>query len=85
MSSPLVYTTTGAVSDCMIELLWCLLRARTYGCTVAGLGDTPGTPSAIEYDDEPRIEFLQDYLEVLYLSIRCVQCIIFALVDSFRF
>ncbi|CAD6218533.1 unnamed protein product [Miscanthus lutarioriparius] len=35
-----------------------------------GLGDAPGTPSAIEYDDEPRIEFLQDYLEVLYLSIR---------------
>lgn len=40
--------------------------------TVAGLGDAPDTPSAIEYDDEARSEFLQDYLEVLYLSIRCV-------------
>ncbi|XP_066397533.1 beta-glucosidase 32-like [Miscanthus floridulus] len=35
-----------------------------------GLGDAPDTPSAIEYDDGARIEFLQDYLEVLYLSIR---------------
>ncbi|XP_062199058.1 beta-glucosidase 32-like [Phragmites australis] len=35
-----------------------------------GDGDAPDTPSAIEYDDEYRSEFLQDYLEVLYLSIR---------------
>jgi hypothetical protein len=60
-----------------------LLRARTYGCTVAGLGDAPGTPSAIDYDDGDRSKFLQDYLEVLYLSTRCVQCIIFALLIHF--
>ncbi|CAN6182926.1 unnamed protein product, partial [Urochloa humidicola] len=35
-----------------------------------GFGDTPGTPSGIEYDDESRSEFLQNYLEVLYHSIR---------------
>ncbi|OEL29194.1 Beta-glucosidase 32 [Dichanthelium oligosanthes] len=37
-----------------------------------GLGEpTAGTPpGAIEYDDEARSEFLQDYLEVLYHSIR---------------
>jgi len=65
----------------MIELLW---RFRcVHARTVAGLGDAPDTPSAIEYDDGARIEFLQDYLEVLYLSIRCVQCIIFSLLIHF--
>ncbi|KAL6846781.1 hypothetical protein ACP4OV_024229 [Aristida adscensionis] len=35
-----------------------------------GQGDAPATPSEIVYDDETRSEFLQDYLEVLHLSIR---------------
>ncbi|KAF8780845.1 hypothetical protein HU200_000795 [Digitaria exilis] len=35
-----------------------------------GLGDSPGTQSTIEYDDEDRTRFLQDYLEVLYQSTR---------------
>ncbi|KAL6846783.1 hypothetical protein ACP4OV_024231 [Aristida adscensionis] len=35
-----------------------------------GQGDAPATPSEIVYDDEARIEMLQNYLEVFYLSIR---------------
>ncbi|KAM0838762.1 hypothetical protein ACQ4PT_060749 [Festuca glaucescens] len=35
-----------------------------------GYGDIPKIPSKIEYDDDYRSEFLQNYLEVLYLSIR---------------
>lgn len=35
-----------------------------------GDGEAPKTPSKIEYDDDYRSEVLQDYLEVLYLSIR---------------
>jgi beta-glucosidase len=36
----------------------------------SGYGDIPKTPSKIEYDDEDRSEFLQNYLEVLYLSVQ---------------
>ncbi|CAM0952368.1 unnamed protein product [Alopecurus aequalis] len=35
-----------------------------------GYGDVPKTPSKIEYDDSYRSEFLQNYLEVVYLSIQ---------------
>ncbi|KAM0854297.1 hypothetical protein ACQ4PT_050523 [Festuca glaucescens] len=35
-----------------------------------GYGDIPQTPSKIEYDDDDRSEFLQNYLEVVYLSIQ---------------
>ncbi|RCV12447.1 hypothetical protein SETIT_2G270500v2 [Setaria italica] len=35
-----------------------------------GLGDSPESRGPIEYDDEYRSEFLQNYLEVLYQSIR---------------
>nr|XP_051184157.1 beta-glucosidase 32-like [Lolium perenne] len=35
-----------------------------------GYGDIPQTPSKIEYDDDDRSEFLQNYLEVLYLSVQ---------------
>ncbi|XP_051188791.1 beta-glucosidase 32 isoform X3 [Lolium perenne] len=35
-----------------------------------GYGDIPKIPSKIGYDDDYRSEFLQNYLEVLYLSIR---------------
>jgi beta-glucosidase len=38
----------------------------------SGYGDIPKIPSKIEYDDDYRSEFLQNYLEVLYLSIRSV-------------
>jgi hypothetical protein len=37
---------------------------------VSGKADVPKTPSKIEYDDDYRSKVLQDYLEVLYLSIR---------------
>lgn len=35
-----------------------------------GYADNPKTPSEIEYDDNDRLEFLQDYIEVLYMSIQ---------------
>lgn len=35
-----------------------------------GFADAPKTPSKIEFDDDYRSEYLQDYLEVLYQSIR---------------
>lgn len=36
----------------------------------SGYGDAPKTPGKIEYDDDNRSKILQNYLEVLYLSIR---------------
>jgi hypothetical protein len=42
----------------------------------AGAGDAPNPPGAIAYHDEFRTAFLQDYLEVLHASIRCVVCLI---------
>ncbi|KAM3329683.1 hypothetical protein ACQJBY_026615 [Aegilops geniculata] len=35
-----------------------------------GYGDAPKTPGKIKYDDDNRSKILQNYLEVLYLSIR---------------
>ncbi|KAF0914116.1 hypothetical protein E2562_026512 [Oryza meyeriana var. granulata] len=35
-----------------------------------GDGDSPETPSKIDYDDDFRSEFLQSYLQVLHMSIR---------------
>ncbi|CAD6218576.1 unnamed protein product [Miscanthus lutarioriparius] len=50
-----------------------------------GLGDTPGTPSAIEYDDEPRIEFLQDYLEERVGRTGLLRVIVWSFLDVFEF
>ncbi|KAM0854298.1 hypothetical protein ACQ4PT_050523 [Festuca glaucescens] len=49
------------------------LKQRDYyddAAVIAGYGDIPQTPSKIEYDDDDRSEFLQNYLEVVYLSIQ---------------
>jgi hypothetical protein len=46
------------------------LRGRRQAPSDSGYADEPKTPNKIEYGNDYRSEFLQDYIEVLYLSIR---------------